>query len=100
MGINDNLLIGNKPSLYGSMELNPNDVVVIFHDPFEFGGFLKEYRERRGMSISQMARLTDVSGNALRFWESRERIPSLNSVHIVMKKLGVTKVIIDLGGKS
>lgn len=86
--------------MYSSDVFEKKDVVVIFHDPFEFGGFLKEYRERRGMSISQMARLTDVSGNALRFWESRERIPSLNSVYIVMKKLGVTKVIIDLGGES
>lgn len=100
MGINDNLLIGKRPTFYGSMGLKPNEIVVIFHDPFEFGGFLKEYREIRGMSISQMARLTDVSGNALRFWESRERIPSLNSVYIVMKKLGVTKVIIDLGGEE
>lgn len=86
--------------MYSSDVFEKKDVVVIFHDPFEFGGFLKEYRERRGMSISQMARLTDVSGNALRFWESRERIPSLNSVYIVMKKLGVTKVIIDLGGEE
>lgn len=86
--------------MYSSDVFEKKDVVVIFHDPFEFGGFLKEYRERRGMSLSQMARLTDVSGNALRFWESRERIPSLNSVYIVMKKLGVTKVIIDLGGES
>ena len=86
--------------MYPSDIFEKKDVVVIFHDPFEFGGFLKDYRERRGMSISQMARLTDVSGNALRFWESRERIPSLNSVYIVMKKLGVTKVIIDLGGES
>ena len=86
--------------MYSSDVFEKKDVVVIFHDPFEFGGFLKEYRERRGMSISQMARLTDVSGNALRFWESRERIPSLNSVYIVMKKLGITKVIIDLGGES
>lgn len=86
--------------MYSSDLFEKKDVVVIFHDPFEFGGFLKEYRERRGMSLSQMARLTDVSGNALRFWESRERIPSLNSVYIVMKKLGVTKVIIDLGGES
>lgn len=86
--------------MYSSDVFEKKDVVVIFHDSFEFGGFLKEYRERRGMSISQMARLTDVSGNALRFWESRERIPSLNSVYIVMKKLGITKVIIDLGGES
>ena len=86
--------------MYSSDVFEKKDVVVIFHDPFEFGGFLKEYRERRGMSISQMARLTDVSGNALRFWESRERIPSLNSVYIVMKKLGITKVIIDLGGET
>ena len=86
--------------MYSSDCFDKKDVVVIFHDPFEFGGFLKEYRERRGMSLSQMARLTDVSGNALRFWESRERIPSLNSVYIVMKKLGVTKVIFDLGGES
>lgn len=86
--------------MYSSDIFEKKDVVVIFHDPFEFGGFLKKYRERRGMSISQMARLTDVSGNALRFWESRERIPSLNSVYIVMKKLGFTKVIIDLGGES
>lgn len=86
--------------MYSSDVFEKKDAVVIFHDPFEFGGFLKEYRERRGMSISQMARLTDVSGNALRFWESRERIPSLNSVYIVMKKLGITKVIIDLGGES
>lgn len=86
--------------MYSSDVFEKKDVVVIFRDPFEFGGFLKEYRERRGMSLSQMARLTDVSGNALRFWESRERIPSLNSVYIVMKKLGVTKVIIDLGGES
>lgn len=86
--------------MYSSDVFEKKDIVVIFHDPFEFGGFLKDYRERRGMSISQMARLTDVSGNALRFWESRERIPSLNSVYIVMKKLGITKVIIDLGGES
>lgn len=86
--------------MYSSDVFEKKDVVVIFHDPFEFGGFLKEYRERRGMSISQMARLTDVSGNALRFWESRERIPSLNSVYMVMKKLGITKVIIDLGGET
>lgn len=95
MGIID---IGGE--MYSSDMFEKKDVVVIFHDPFEFGGFLKDYRERRGMSISQMARLTDVSGNALRFWESRERIPSLNSVYIVMKKLGITKVIIDLGGES
>ena len=95
MGIID---IGGE--MYSSDMFEKKDVVVIFHDPFEFGGFLKEYRERRGMSISQMARLTDVSGNALRFWESRERIPSLNSVYMVMKKLGITKVIIDLGGES
>lgn len=95
MGIID---IGGE--IYSSDMFEKKDVVVIFHDPFEFGGFLKDYRERRGMSISQMARLTDVSGNALRFWESRERIPSLNSVYIVMQKLGVTKVILDLGGES
>lgn len=95
MGIID---IGGE--MYSSDMFEKKDVVVIFHDPFEFGGFLKDYRERRGMSISQMARLTDVSGNALRFWESRERIPSLNSVYIVMQKLGITKVILDLGGES
>lgn len=95
MGIID---IGGE--MYSSDIFEKKDIVVIIHDPFEFGGFLKEYRERRGMSLSQMARLTDVSGNALRFWESRERIPSLNSVYIVMKKLGVSKVIIDLGGES
>lgn len=95
MGIID---IGGE--MYSSDIFEKKDVVVIFHDPFEFGGFLKDYRERRGMSISQMARLTDVSGNALRFWESRERIPSLNSVYIVMQKLGITKVILDLGGES
>ena len=95
MGIID---IGGE--MYSSDMFEKKDVVVIFNDPFEFGGFLKDYRERRGMSISQMARLTDVSGNALRFWESRERIPSLNSVYIVMQKLGITKVILDLGGES
>lgn len=95
MGIID---IGGE--MYSSDMFEKKDVVVIFHDPFEFGGFLKDYRERRGMSISQMARLTDVSGNALRFWESRERIPSLNSVYIVMQKLGIRKVILDLGGES
>lgn len=80
----------------GSESYGDKEVIVMIRDPFEFGGFLKEYRTTRGMNLQQLSRLTGVSANALRFWETRERIPSMNSVYHVLKRMGVTKVIIDI----
>lgn len=80
----------------GSEKYGDNEVILVIRDPFEFGGFLKEYRKKHGMNLQQLSRMTGVSANALKFWETRERIPSMNSVYHVLKRMGVTKVIIDI----
>jgi len=76
------------------------DIIAIFKDPFEFGGFLQEYRLKRGLNLSQLAIKAGVSITCLRFWENRQRMPSISSMYIVMRRLGVNKVIFEFGGAN
>lgn len=49
--------------------------------------FIKERREAKGISQSELARLVGLSRQAVSLWESGSRIPSLDSLEAVANVL-------------
>ena len=55
-----------------------------------FGGRLRAFRERRGMSIRPLAKLSDISRNTLRLLETGDAVASTRIVTRVARGLGIT----------
>ena len=55
-----------------------------------FSERLKELRSERGLSQSQLAKLTGISNGAIAFWEIGARIPSAQAIIVLAKFFNVS----------
>lgn len=58
-----------------------------------YGKILKNERQKLGMSVEQFAQMTGITKRAIYYWESGERIMSIENADKVFKALGVSVVI-------
>lgn len=56
----------------------------------EFAERLKELREEKGLSLSQLGKEIGISYVAIGRWEKKQRIPNIESLVILAKFFGVT----------
>jgi transcriptional regulator with XRE-family HTH domain len=63
-----------------------------------FGGRVKLTREERGLTASDLARLTDVTPTAVWNWENRNRTPQSKTLTSLAQVLGVSKEWLLTGG--
>lgn len=56
----------------------------------KFAERLKELRIEKGLSQRDLAKATDISQNAIAFWENEKRVPNANAVAILATFFGVT----------
>lgn len=58
-------------------------------NPFEFGARLREIREAKGMTLSQVAKLIGKTAGAVSLWEGGGRSPDFITVVAIAKALNV-----------
>ncbi|MDE7083372.1 MAG: helix-turn-helix domain-containing protein [Clostridia bacterium] len=51
---------------------------------------LKELRQEKGLSQTQLAKETGISKSAIGFWETGDRIPNAQAVVVLAKYFGVS----------
>jgi transcriptional regulator with XRE-family HTH domain len=68
--------------------------------PKDFSQRLKETREARSMSASDLARLADVTPTAVWNWEKNGVVPRREKLSQVAQVLGVTKEFLRTGAKG
>lgn len=56
----------------------------------EFAERLKELREEKGLTLSQLGKEIGISYVAIGRWEKKQRIPNIESLKIIAKYFGVS----------
>ncbi|MBQ9795438.1 MAG: helix-turn-helix transcriptional regulator [Clostridia bacterium] len=56
----------------------------------KFAERLKELREEKGITISELAKATNISGACISRWEKNLRVPSIDSIIILCEYFGCT----------
>ncbi|WP_439374509.1 helix-turn-helix domain-containing protein [Bradyrhizobium sp. DASA03120] len=62
-----------------------------------FGSRLKQLREERSMTITELARRIDVTPPAIWHWEKRGRVPKPATIKAVAKALNVSSEFLEDG---
>lgn len=56
----------------------------------EIGKLIQEERERRGLSYNQLAIKVGCTGRAISYWETGQRVPSIEMADKVLAALDIT----------
>lgn len=56
----------------------------------EIGKLIQKEREKQGLSCNQLAIKTGCTGRAISYWETGQRVPSIEMADNVLTALGIT----------